>query len=80
MSNVKDEDFATKLFKKGSNTVELVFAERFNREPHKSCAMCIEESLVLDMMLYSYLLGACACLNDQASFIELSQAIENIWP
>ena len=79
MCDEKKNDFASAMFRKGSNTVELVFAERFNREPHKTCAMCIEESLVLDLMLYSYLLGVCACLKDQASFIELSQAIENIW-
>lgn len=80
MSDKNNNDFASAMFRKGSNTVDLVFAERFYREPRKSCAMCIEESKLLDMMLYSYLLGACACLNDQASFIELSQAIENIWP
>lgn len=79
MDNEKKLDFASAMFRKGSNTVDLVFAERFNREPRRSCAMCIEESKLLDMMLYSYLLGACACLNDQASFIELSQAIDNVW-
>lgn len=79
MDNEKKLDFASAMFRKGSNTVDLVFAERFNREPRRSCAMCIKESKLLDMMLYAYLLGACACLNDQASFIELSQAIDNVW-
>ena len=79
MSNERKNDFASAMFRKGSNTVELVFAKMLNRAPDKSGALCTGDNKMLDMMLYSYLLGACACLNDQASFIELSQAIENIW-
>lgn len=80
MSDDKKNDFASAMFRIGSNTVELVFARNFNEAPKKDGWTDISHDDLLDMMLYSYLLGACACLNDQASFIELSQAIENIWP
>lgn len=80
MCDEKKNDFASAMFRKGSNTVELVFAKKFNRAPQKSGWIGINDSDLLNLTLYSYLMGACACLNDQASFIELSQAIENIWP
>lgn len=79
MDNEKKLDFALAMFRRGTNTVNLVFAEQLNRAPVKSGTLSMSDSKLLDMMLYSYLLGACACLNDPASFIELSQAIDKVW-
>ncbi|MBR5594630.1 MAG: hypothetical protein IKS96_02760 [Fibrobacter sp.] len=79
MSNIKVDDFATKMFKKGSNTVELVFAERYNRMSVGDRKIELEENTLLHLMLYSYLLGSLACILDQTAFIELSQAIDRIW-
>lgn len=79
MSGIKVEDFATKMFKKGSNTVELVFAERYNRKADGDHKIELEENTLLDLMLYSYLLGSLACILDQTEFIELSQEIDRIW-
>lgn len=80
MSDKRKNDFASSMFRKGSNTVKLVFARHFNRKADNDKSVVVDDNTLLDMMLLSYLMGACACLNDQASFIELSQAIENIWP
>lgn len=80
MNDMNKTDFATAMFRKGSNTVELVFAERLNRAPDKSGALCSSDATILDMMLLSFLLGVCSCLNDQTSFLELRQAIDNVWP
>lgn len=79
MCDKNKNDFATAMFRKGSNTVELVFARQFNEPPSSKYFLYKRHEDVLDAMLYCYLLGACACLNDQASFIELSQAIDNVW-
>ena len=79
MNNEKKNDFASAMFRKGSNTVELVFARYFNRKSIGDRGVWMSDQYLLDMLLYAYLLGACACLNDQASFIELSQAIDNVW-
>ena len=79
MCDENKNNFASAMFRKSSNTVELVFAERLGRLPDTCGALMYSDSKMLDLMLYSFLLGACACLNDQASFIELSQALENVW-
>lgn len=80
MCDEKKNDFASAMFRKGSNTVELVFSRYFYRKADNDKSVVACDNELLDMLLLSYLLGACACLNDQASFIELSQAIDNIWP
>lgn len=79
MDNNKDNNFAAALFKKGANTVELIFAERLNRLPYTADTICVNDSVLLDMMLFAYLLGACACVQDQASIIELQEAIDNVF-
>lgn len=79
MDDEKKLDFASAMFRKGSNTVDLVFAREFNERPSNECWLTKKHDVVLDAMLYCYLLGACACINDQASFIELCKAIDNVW-
>lgn len=80
MSDKRKNDFASAMHRKGSNTVKRVFVERFKRKPSLNSAIYIDDNRLVDLLLYSYLMGACACLNDQASFIELSQAIKTMWP
>lgn len=79
MDDMNKTDFASAMFRKGSNTVELMFAERFNRKPSLNSAVYIADNRLVNLLLYSYLLGVCSCLTDQASFLELRQAIDNVW-
>ena len=79
MEHEQHKHFATEMFRKGSNTVELIFAERFNRKSYNDSSVCITDVKLLDMMLFAYLLGACSCIKDTASFIELHEAIDMVY-
>ena len=80
MSDEKQHtDFASTMFKKGSNTVELVFTEQFGFKPNRLGLLKICHNDILNVMLYCYLLGALSYINDNASFFELSEALDMVY-
>jgi len=80
MSDEKQQkDFASAMFKKGSNTVELVFGHQFGILVMDEAELTRKHAEILNAMLYSYLLGALSCINDNASFIELSNALDMVF-
>ena len=72
-------DLASTMFRKGSNAVDLVFGHQFGILPMQEAEITKTHFELLDAMLYCYLLGACSCINDNASFIELSEAIDMVY-
>lgn len=72
-------DFASSMFKKGTNTVELVFGHQFGILVMNEADITRKHAEILNAMLYCYLLGALSCINDNASFIELSEALDMVY-
>lgn len=74
-----NDNFAAAMFRKGANCAELVFSHTFNILPMEEAVISCNHAQILGALLYAYLIGACACIQDQASFIELQQAIDNVF-
>lgn len=79
MKNESTKNFATEMFRKGSNVVELIFVERCERQADYDCSIRLRDYEILDMMLFAFLLGACSCIKDTASFLELHEAIDDVY-
>lgn len=74
------KSFSDKMFQCAANNAELTFAKYLNRKPEDEAVHVHTDAELLDMFTEAFLRGALQTITDQAQWIELSQAIQKVYP
>lgn len=72
--------FADAMLEKGSNEIEEVFLKVRHHVPSDELMINVDETLVADMMLHCWLLGAKSCLSGSMEYFELAAIIKALYP
>lgn len=72
--------FADAMLEKGSNEIEEVFLKVRHHVPSDELMINVDETLVADMMLHCWLLGAKSCLSGSMEYFELVAIIKSLYP
>ena len=75
----KQQSFSQKMFRCTANNAELAFAKYFNRNPEKEGQKAETDASILDLLTEAFLRGALQTITDQAQWLELSQAVQNLY-
>lgn len=76
----KQLSFPDKMFRCAANNAELIFAKYIERKPADEDTPMHSDANMLDMLTEAFLRGALQTITDQAQWLELSQAVQNIYP
>ena len=75
----KQQSFSQKMFRCAANNAELAFAKYFKRNPEKEGQKAETDASILDLLTEAFLRGALQTITDQAQWLELSQAVQNLY-
>lgn len=73
------QSLSQKMFRSAANIAELTFAKYFNRQPGNKGTQAREDEKILNMLSEAFLRGSLQTLTDYAQWLELSQAVQNVY-
>lgn len=73
------KSFSDKMFQCAANNAELIFSKHFNRQPNNEAWHLLNDESILNILTEAFLHGALQTITDQAQWLELSQAVQNVY-
>lgn len=75
----KQQSFSQKMFRCAANNAELTFTKHLKHAPISRSAHTEADDDILDALNEAFLRGALQTITDQAQWLELSQAVQNLY-